>query len=297
MKKTITTILMILTYVIFIASFTILTIEIIFPNITIALSGIALPFAFITSIVIIVGTLVFLNKISMKEKKHNKANKTIFILNTIYFIISNIILFFLTFVLVIGVVVSAFWHKKNELELGFNSNYLISGDLYIGDIVNDTDIEIKFNGKVNLDNVEYLIFDNTDVKTLKINGNIIEVTKHESTDISEYKGICDYELDAYFEVDYGTVDGYRGYNLINSYNKNINIELSPNYMINVNDDLYDSSHLITDKGTPYQYRYMNAQMTARWILFIEYIINIPVFIYFGIYYSINSIKDLKKKDN
>ena len=75
MKKTITTILMILTYVIFIASFTILTIEIIFPNITIALSGIALPFAFITSIVIIVGTLVFLNKPFMKEKKHIKGIK------------------------------------------------------------------------------------------------------------------------------------------------------------------------------------------------------------------------------
>lgn len=297
MKKIITKIIMIAAYIIFIVSFTICAIDFIFPNIKMPFVDASLSLAFFSSLVIIVGTLVFLSKISMKEKKHNKTNKTIFILNTIYFIASNTILFFLTFVLVISVVVSAFWHKKNELELGFDPNCVISGDLYIGDIVNDTDIEIKFNGKVNLDNVEYLIFDNTDVKTLKINGNIIEVTKYESTDISEYKGICDYELDAYFEVDYGTVDGYRGYNLINSYNKNINIELSPNYMINVNDDLYDSSIFITDKGTPYQYRYMKAQMTARWILFIEYIINIPVFIYFGIYYSINSIKDLKKKDN
>ena len=294
MKKTITTILMILTYVIFIASFTILTIEIIFPNITIALSGIALPFAFITSIVIIVGTLVFLNKPFMKEKKHIKGNRITFIFTTVYFVLSNVVLFLFVFIYVIGSIAGSFWRRENKLELGFDANYLVSGNLYIGDIINETDIEIEFSGKVNLDEEEYLDFRNTKVKSLRINGEEIEILDHYT--YIDYQGICDYELKATFDVGYGNVDGYRGFRLTNPYNENVNITLSSNYMINVEDDIYDHTLLICDAGTPYQYRYNKLEMELRWMLFIEYIITTPIFIYFGIYYSINSIKQLKKKD-
>ncbi len=294
MNKTITRILMISAYVIFIASFTICAIEIVFPNITIALSSIALPFALITSIVIMAGTLDFLNEPFMKEKKHIKGNRIAFTFTTVYFVISNAVLLLFVFIYLISSGPRIMWRRKNKLELGFDANHLVSGNLYIGDIINKTDIEIEFSGKVNLDEEEYLYFDNTKVKSLKINGEEIEIPDRYTR--IDYQGICDYELKATFDVGYSNADGYRGFRLTNPYNENVKITLSSNYMINVGDDIYDYTLLICDAGTPYQYRYNKLEMGLRWVLFIEYIITTPLFIYFGIYYSINSIKQLKKKE-
>ena len=63
MKKIITKIIMIAAYIIFIVSFTICAIDFIFPNIKMPFVDASISLAFFSSIVIIVGTLVFLNKI------------------------------------------------------------------------------------------------------------------------------------------------------------------------------------------------------------------------------------------
>ena len=95
---------------------------------------------------------------------------------------------------------------------------------------------------------------------------------------------------------YGYIEGYRGFEITNPYNKTASVKLSSNYITNVSDSIYDSFFLVADKGTPYKYRYSNFEMTIRWIMFIEYLINAPIFTYFGFYYSINSIKEYRNDE-
>lgn len=297
MKKVFTTILVILIFIIFLASFTIFAIDTIFPNINIPLSDIALVIEIVTSIVILVIIALFLHQEFMKEKKNYKANKIMYSCTAFYFIISNVILFICLFLSVMGAVVGGFWGSRKEVELGIHSRNVISGDLYIGDIVSDTDIEINFAGKVNFDGVQYLEFTNTKVVLLKINGEEVVLDNDSEATPIVYHGICDYELKATLNVDYGTVDGYRGYYLNNPYYDNdaVNIELSPNYMINIDDNLHSYKLLISDAGTPYQYRYSKLEIGIKWIMLFEYVISMPLFAYFGILYSINSIKELKRQ--
>ena len=296
MKKLSPIFIVILSYIFFIISFTIIAIDVVFPNIKMSAAfGHSLWIIIITSIIVIVGTIKFLNEPVMKLKKNSNVKMAIFGLNITYFFISNIVLIVCAFMFMLGMLASAFWHSKNQLELGFESSSLVSGELYIGDIVNDTDIEITFNGKVNLDDVSYLKFNTTDVKLLKINGNEIEVSDN-YIEIKDYTGICDYEFDGYFHVGYKTIEGYRGFEITNPYNKTASVKLSSNYITNVSDSIYDSFFLVADKGTPYKYRYSNFEMTIRWIMFIEYLINAPIFTYFGFYYSINSIKEYRNDE-
>lgn len=295
MKRIITIVLMILIYVLFLTFFTIITINFIIPTINIPLADIAMFLLFDLSILVFVITIVFLCKPYMKEKKSNKANLITFISTACCFVGTNILIVLHVIMLVLGAVVGGFWGNKNTIELGFNSDDLVSGEIYIGDIINETNIEIEFTGKVNLDNIEYLKFERAQVKSLIINGDVIEFVDNLKINVTEYIGICDYELKIVLGVKCCEVDGYRGFNLSNPYNEKVSTKLSPNLMININDKLSSRQLFICDVGTPYQYRYEKTLMRARWMLFIEYVITTPIFIYFGTIITINSIKQLKRK--
>lgn len=219
------------------------------------------------------------------------------IVTTVLFAI--VILFF--FVVLVSSLAGAFWSGNSVIDLGVPNSCVISGEMYIGDIIDDHNISIEFNGKVLLTDVNIIDTNSYyEIKELSIDGNIIMMQQDEYQkyyDLSSYEGIHDYQIKTIQSTSINTKDEYYGFELKNNYCKNVETKISDKYMVNLNQSTDGIMLSIFKDGTPYQYRYNKGEMILRWMVMILYLEIILTYPFIAITNFVIIFKNMKKEEH